>query len=195
MKSSLLKITVVTLAFALSACATIVSAPAGPYQVAGGYSVDLGRQWSDMSGVTMNRGKKVRMLSIDGPLLNRLYLVDGLAPGEFIVKPVSKQQLTPTYRTGMSPTELVEFVADSAAALDFQRVETSGLRPVSFAGGDGMRFDLGAQTKEGLDMAGTAVVAERDGKLYVTLYLAPREHYYATYLPEVEKVLASARFG
>ena len=193
MKSSLLKVSVVLLALALSACATVVSAPAGPYKVASGYTVDLGRQWSDMSGAVLNRGKKVRMLSIDGPLLNRLYLVDGLAPGEFIVKPVSKQQPTPTYRSGMSPTELVEFVADSAAALDYQRVETSGLRPVSFAGGDGIRFDVAAQTSGGLEMAGTALVAERDGKLYVNLYMAPKEHYYGVYLPEVEKVMGSAQ--
>lgn len=186
---------VALLALSLSGCATIVSAPAGPYKVADGYTVDLGRQWSDMSAAVLNRGKKVRMLSIDGPLLNRLYLVDGLTPGDFIVKPLSKQQLTPVYRSGMSPTELVEFVTDSAAALDYQRIETSGLRPVTYAGGEAMRFDLKAQTKEGLDMAGTAVVAERNGKLYVDLYLAPKEHYHDAYLPEVEKVFASARFG
>lgn len=191
----LLKLSAVALALTLSACATIVSAPAGPYKVASGYTVDLGRQWSDMSAAVLNRGKKVRMLSIDGPLLNRLYLVDGLAPGEFIVKPASKQQPTPIYHSGMSPTELVEFVADSTAALDYQRVETSDLRPASFAGGDAMRFDLTAQTKEGLEVAGSALVAERDGKLYVNLYLAPKEHYYGVYLPEVEKVFSSARFG
>jgi hypothetical protein len=192
---SLTRIAVVTLALALSACATIVSAPAGPYKVANGYTVDLGRQWSDISGTVLNRGKKVRLLSIDGPLLNRLYLIDGLAPGDFIVKPASKQSPTPIYRSGMSPTELVEFVTDSAAAMDYQRIETSGLRPVTFAGGEGMRFDLAAQTTGGLEMAGTAVVAERSGKLYVSLYLAPREHYYEVYLPEVEKVFGSARFG
>lgn len=186
---------VVGLALALSACATIVSAPAGPYAVASGYTVDLGRQWSDMSGTLVGRQKKLRLLSIDGPLLNRLYLIDGLTPGEFIVRPVSKTQPTPTYRSGMAPTELVEFVADSATALDYQRVETSGLRPVTYGGADAMRFDLTAQTKGGLDIAGSAVVLEHAGKLYVALYLAPKEHYYDAYLPEVEKVFASARFG
>lgn len=195
MKSSFVKSAVVALALTVGACATIVSAPAGSYQVASGYTVELGRQWSDMSGAVLNRSKKLRLLTIDGPLLNRLYLIDGLAPGEFILRPASKTQPTPTYRSDMSPTELVEFVTDNAVALDYQRVETLNLRPVKYGGVDAMRFELAAQTKEGLDIAGSAVVAEHAGKLYVTLYLAPKEHYYDAYLAEVEKVLDSARFG
>ncbi len=187
--------TVGALVLALAACAAITAAPAGSYQVASGYTVTLGRQWSDLSAAVVGRPKKVKMLSIDGIFLNRLYLVDGLAPDEFMVKAPSKDKPTPTYRTGMSPTELVEFVADSTSALGYQRVETSKLRPASLGGADAIRFDIDAQTPEGLDIAGTAVVAERAGKLYVNLYLAPKEHYYEAYLPEVENIFASARFG
>lgn len=183
------------LALALSACSTITPAPAGPYKVAADYTVDLSRQWSDMSRMAAIGQKKLRLLSIDGPLLDRLYLLDGLSPGEYMVKPAAKDKPTPTYRSGMSPTELVEFVADSTSALDYQRVQASNLRPVSVSGSDGVRFDLTAQTPEGLDIAGTAMVVERAGKLYVNLYLAPKEHYYGAYLPEVEKVFGSARFG
>jgi hypothetical protein len=143
----------------------------------------------------VGRPKNVRLLSIDGPLLNRLYLTDGLAPGEFLLKPARKEQPTPTYRAGMAPTELVEFVADSVAALDYQRVETSNLRPTKFGGDNAIRFDISAQTTEGLNIAGTAMVAETGGKLYVVLYLAPREHYFAANLAEVEQIMASARRG
>jgi len=193
---SLLKIAAVCAAtLSLAACATITSAPAGDYKVASDYTVTLGRQWSDMSAAIMGKPKKVRMLSIDGVFLNRLYLVDGLAPGEFIVKAASKDKPTPVYHSGMSPTELVEFVSDSTSALGYDRVETSHLRPASISGTDGIRFDVAAQTPEGLDIAGTGMVVERAGKLYVNLYLAPKEHYYDAYLPEVEKVFASARFS
>jgi hypothetical protein len=196
MSSKFLKLAVAgALTLGLAGCATIASAPAGDYKVASGYTVTLGRQWSDLSSTIVGRPKNVRLLSIDGIFLDRLYLVDGLKPGEFIVKAASKDKPTPTYRSGMAPTELVEFVADSTAALDYQRVETSHLRPVNFGGTDGIRFDIAAQTNEGLDIAGQAIVAERAGKLYVTLYLAPKEHYYDAYLPEVEKVFSSARFS
>jgi hypothetical protein len=193
---TILRTALVAAAFlTLAACAGVTSAPVGAFQVGQGYQVTLGREWSDISNIMTGRPKNVRLLSVDGPLLNRLYLTDGLAPGEFLVKPARKERPTPTYRAGMAATELVEFVADSVSALDYERVETSNLRPARFAGADGVRFDISARTTEGLDIAGTATVAELGGKLYVVLYLAPREHYFQASLPEVEQIIASARRG
>jgi hypothetical protein len=179
-------------ALTLSACVSVVSAPAGPYKV-GSAQVTLGHEWSDISAIMFARPAKVRLLSMDGPLLNRLYVTDGLAPGEFMVKPMTKERPTPTYRAGMSPNELVEFVSDSVAALDYQRVETDNLRPAKFGSSDALRFDIKAKSKEGLDVSATALVAENAGKLYVVLYIAPTEHYYAAELPEVETVIGSVK--
>jgi hypothetical protein len=180
----------------LAACASVTSAPQGAFKVGTtGYQVTLGREWSDISEIMNGRPKNVRLLSLDGPALNRLYLSDGLAPGEFLVKPTAKDKPTPTYQKGMSPTELVEFVTDSVAALDYQRVETSGLRPTQLAGTEGLRFELKAKTREGLEISGAAVAAEVGGKLYVILYLAPQEHYFQATLPEVESVMKSASRG
>lgn len=181
------------LALALTACATVTSAPAGAYTVGTDYQVTLGREWSDISNIMTARPKNVHLLSVDGPLLNRLYLTNGLEPGAFMVKPAAKERPTPIYRKGMAPTELVEFIADSVSALGYSRVETAGLRPVKFAAADALRFDISGQTQEGLDIAGTAEAAEIDGKLYVVLYLAPKEHYFAAGLPEVEQIMASVR--
>jgi hypothetical protein len=178
-----------------TACATVTSAPAGAFKVGEGYQVMLGREWSDVSQIMNGRPKNVRLLSVDGPMLNRLYLSDGLAPGEFLVRPTAKEKPTPTYHKGMAPTELVEFVADSVSALDYQRVETTGLRPMKLAGADGLRFDIKAKTREGLEISGAAAVADIGGKLYVVLYLAPQEHYFQATLPEVEAVMTSARRG
>ncbi|MFL5294819.1 MAG: hypothetical protein ACJ798_00415 [Phenylobacterium sp.] len=174
----------------------MTSAPAGAFKVGTtGYQVTLGQEWSDVSQIMNGRPKNVRLLSLDGPALNRLYLSDGLAPGEFLVKPTAKEKPTPTYQKGMSPTELVEFVADSVSALDYQRVETGGLRPTKFAGSQALRFDIKGKTREGLEVAGTAAVAESGGKLYVILYLAPQEHYFQATLPEIEGVMKSASLG
>jgi hypothetical protein len=179
----------------LVGCTGVTSAPAGSFKVGEAYEVTLGQDWSDISNIMTGRPKNVRLLSLDGPMLNRLYLTEGLSPGDFLVKPAAKEKPTPTYQKGMAPTELVEFVADSVAALDYQRVETSGLRPAKLAGADGLRFDLVAKTREGLEISGTAEVAEAGGKLFVILYLAPREHYYRATLQEVERVMQSARRG
>ena len=179
-------------ALALAGCVSVTEAPVGAYAVGTDYSVKLGHAWSDVSQIMTGRPKKVHLLSMDGPALNRLYLSEGLSPGDFLVMPAVKEHPTPTYKAEMSPTEEVEFVADSVSALDYQRVETSGLRPGKFGQNDALRFDIAAKTKEGLDMGGTALVAEKAGKLYVMLYLAPVEHYYAATLPEVERVFGSA---
>lgn len=182
-------------ALLLSACATISDAPAGPLKVGSGYDLDLGREWSDISQTMIGRTKNVRLLSIDGPLLDRLYVTDGLAPGDFLIKPVVKERPTPTVRKDMTASERMEFVTDSVAALDYQRVQAVKPRPGKLGSADAIRLDLTAQTKEGLEMAGTAVVATMGGKLYVILYIAPAEHYYKANLDEVEHIIGSARLG
>ena len=182
----------VALALGVSACTTVTSVPAGSLPVGGGHQVTLGREWSDISAIMTGRPKKVRLLSIDDPLLNRMYIAQGLKPGEFLVKPSAKEKPTPTVRANMSATERIEFVTDSVAALVYQRVEALRPRPAKFGNGDGVRFDIKAQTSEGLDVSGTALVAEAGGELYVILYLAPTEHYYEATLPEVERIMASA---
>lgn len=184
---------VALLGLGLAACATITPVPAGPMAVKSDYAVTLGRMWSDVSIMIPARHKKTRVLSIDGPFLNRLLVSEGLSPGEGLLRTVAKEHPAPVVRAGMSATERMEFVADSVAAMNFRRVETSRPRPAKFGAADAVRFDLSAQTAEGLDIQGTALVAERDGRVFVLLYLAPAEHYFAATLPEVERVMASVR--
>lgn len=189
----IMRVAAVVSVLALAGCETVVLAPAGPLAVGKDQQVTLGRNWSDVSAVTYPRVKKVKLLTIDGPLLNRLYLTEGLAVGDKIVGSVSKERPTPVVRSGMSATERMEFVADSVAAMDYQRVQTAKPRPAKIGEASGVRFDLTAQTKDGLDIQGTSVVVEQGGKLFVILYLAPAEHYFQAGLAEVEQVMASAR--
>jgi hypothetical protein len=179
-------------ALMLSACSSIGTAPAGPMKVGGGHTVTLGRSWADISAILPQRQNNVRVLSIDGPMLNRLYLAQGLEDGQGLIKAKSKEKRVPTYRKDMSPTELVEFTADTVAALGYQRVETEKPRPATFGTLDALRLDIKAMTDSGLEIAGTAQLARQGDKLYVVLYLAPAEHYFAATLPEVESLLKSA---
>lgn len=179
---------------ALPACATVTLAPAGPYAV-GGQSVTLGRSWSDISILLPGRPKNVRLLTIDGPLLNRLYIVDGLADGRALASPAGKDPPTPRWRSDLSSGEQVEFVADSVAAMGYQRVETKDLRPARVGGVDGLRFSIAAKTAGGLDISGVAQVAESGGRLFLILFLAPTEHYFGAQEAEVEGIMSSARPG
>ena len=156
----------------LGGCISIPAVPAGPVALGDNHQVVLARQWSDVSALLPQRSKKVRVLTIDGPLLNRLYLAQGLAPGEGLVTAVSKERPVPVFHADMAPTELVEFVSNSIATIGYQRVETAKLRPAKFGETDALRFDVTAQTDSGLEMMGTAEVAAAGGKLYLVLYLA-----------------------
>jgi hypothetical protein len=182
----------IILLLGLSACVSITPVPAGKLTLGGGRQVTLGRQWSDVSAIMPQRAPKVRVLSIDGPLLNRLYVAQGLAPGEGLLKKAAKEKPTPVFHADMSPTEQVEFVAASIAAMGYQRVETSGLRPAKIGADDALRFDVAAQTESGMQLRGVAQVANLSGKLHLLLYLAPAEHYYEATRGEVEAIMASA---
>lgn len=175
----------------LSACAAMEAVPAGPY-VSGRNQITVGRTWTDMRR-PLDVSRRVRVLSIDGPRLNRLFVIDGLAPGEFIVRPASRKRPTPTWTAGLTPTEQVEFLADSLAAMQHHRVETDNLRPVKVGERSGLRFDISAQTVDGLNISGIAQLVEAGGRLYILLYLAPTEHYFDATRAEVESIMASAR--
>jgi hypothetical protein len=182
------------LSISLAGCLSIGDVPAGPF-ASGAHRVTLGRQWAEITTLMPAHAKQMKVLTIDGPLLNRLYIVDGLPEGAWLMKPVSKDKPTPVVRKGMSARERIEFVADNVAAFGYQDVATARPRPAKAGEVDAVRFDLTARTAEGLEMSGTAQVAEKDGKLFLILYLAPTEHYYAALLPEVETVMGSMRVG
>lgn len=173
-----------------SGCAT-ASLAQGSYKAGSAFTVTLARPWSDLSAMLLPRPPGVHMLSIDGPLLNRLYLA-GLAAGQSLVRPTDRDTPRPTFRADMSDGELVEFVTDCVAALEFQAPEASALRPQNFGASPGVRFNLSTRTAEGLEISGTALVARAGDKLNVMLFLAPSEHYYASLLADVEFVFASA---
>jgi hypothetical protein len=178
---------------ALSGCVS-AKLVEGRYSSAPGVAVNLGKPWSDITAYAP-APKKVRLLSIDGPALNRLYVAGQLRAGDTLVKRISKDKPMPTLRADMTDTELVEFVVDSVAALGYQRPEATALRPVKIGTVAGVRFDLNTQTSEGLAINGTVLVGRAGAQSHALIYLAPREHYYDAELAEVEQIFASAAFG
>ncbi|MGE0044950.1 MAG: hypothetical protein AB7J28_05735 [Hyphomonadaceae bacterium] len=175
-----------------ASCAPQARLVQGSLDAGEGYRVQLGRTWSDVTPIMVDRTRNVRVLSVDGPHLNRLYLAGAVRAGDPIVRAMRREQPTPVFRADMTDTELVEFVTDSIAALGYQRPEATNLRPGTLAGVEGVRFEVTTQTPEGLAYDGTSLVARQGESLHLMLYLAPREHYYGTLAQEVETIFASA---
>jgi hypothetical protein len=173
-----------------AACASSGGVVSGSYRAGRAYSVTLVRQWSDITYMLPNRPPNLRLLSIDGPLLNRLYLA-ALEPGQSLFRPSDRDTPRPTYRTDMSDTEMVEFVIDCVAQ-EYQSPEATALRPQNFGAAPGVRFDIATHTAEGLDISGTALAARVGERMQLMLFLAPSEYYYDALLPDVEAIFASA---
>ena len=162
----------------LAGCTAISLAPTGPYDVGGGASVGLDQPWNDASAIWVDRPKKVRMLTLDGPALNRLYLTEGLVDGDVLARSPRRESRTPVYASTMTINEQVEFVAQSLSALGYERVETARIRPTEVGGERAARFDITASNTGGLQISGIGQVLRHDGKLYVAVYMAPTEHYF-----------------
>jgi len=178
-------------ASALAGCASIPTVRAGSYQARGAnFAVSLSRPWSDLTAFA-GTARGVRVLSIDGVALNGLYLATIEPEGSF-VRVMDRDTPRPTYRADMSETELVEFVIDSLATMNYQAPEPAALRPQTLAGAPGVRFDITARTEAGLNMSGTALVARAGENLNILLFLAPSEHYYGAFAREIDAVFASA---
>ncbi|PZO55339.1 MAG: hypothetical protein DCF16_03335 [Alphaproteobacteria bacterium] len=174
----------------LSGCVAAKLVQPGAYRVAGAYSIQVTQAWSDVTPL-VRQEEGVRLLTRDGPALNQLFAA-AIAPGGALAFLADRDTPRPRYRADMGDTEVVEFVIDSTAAWGYQDPESTNLRPQSFAGSQGVRFDLTARTQPGLEIAGSGLVARADDKLHVLLFLAPNEHYYGAYAQEIEAIMASA---
>ncbi|MCA1936959.1 MAG: hypothetical protein LDL37_16060 [Asticcacaulis sp.] len=196
--TALKTIAAATLAAALLAgCGGATLAPKGALAVGTGYSVSLSRDWSDISPLYYSRAKKVKILSIDGPGLNRLFVSEGLSAADpLMVHPVkgdNKNAPAPRGKANMSYPEQIEFVTNALAALDYQKVEASAPKPVDLNGQRAVRFDITAKTAEGLNVRGVAQAASKGGLGYYIVYIAPAEHYYDASLKDVLATMDSAK--
>ncbi len=173
-------------AFAIAGCASMRDPAPGAFRVGDGLSVQLDRVRSDF---TPSGARKLRLLSQNGPTLDRLYLVGGLKPGEGLT---NRPRGAGVYKSTSTAEYLHAFIVASVDALGFTAPALSNDRPAPFGGADGWRLDIATATGDGLAFSGTALYAQKGGRLSVILYLAATEHYFAAGLPSDEAIMASA---
>lgn len=173
-------------AFSAAGCASLRDPAPGVFRVGDGLSVRLDRVWSDF---TPSGARRMRLLSQNGPTLDRLYLVGGLKPGEGLT---NRPRGAGLYKSASAAKELPAFIAASVNALGFTVPALSSCRPAPFGGATGWRIDIATTTGDGLAFSGAALYAQTGERLNVILYLAATEHYFAAGLASVEAIMASA---
>ncbi|HZH43971.1 MAG TPA: hypothetical protein VEY50_07830 [Lysobacter sp.] len=186
----------VLLLLALALLVACASGPGGRLQTAGAVKVydmtlDTSLDWARI------RLRRSEVWTIDGTPLNRLAIFSGVRPGEHVFLLGRERRSRPDgpwYRAGMRLDELQALVVDGLRDQHWVGIQTDNLRPHRFGNVDGLRFDLELTNPSGLIYRGTAAVAERNGRLTVLLWMAPREHYHGRDVAAVDAMLDSMRF-
>lgn len=179
----------------LSACAS--TGPGGRLQPAGTTEVFDMTLTSDLEWARI-KSHRNEMWTIDGLLLNRLMIYSRVAPGEHVFQRAKERRSRPDgpwFRAGMRLDELQQLVVDGLVDQNWVGVAASHARPHDFGGVEGLRFDLRMTHPDGLVYEGTAAVVEREGKLTVLVWLAPKEHYYGRDIVAVNAMLDGVRFN
>ncbi len=132
----------------------------------------------------------------DGTGLDAMMFFTGIEPGKPLIKAdgVAKKELR-RYRANMLPDDVMELLVSNIATLGFRQIATANLHPAAFGGDQGFRFDLTFVTQNGLKMKGTALFAQKAGKLDLILFYAADEYYYGRYSDTVERLFSTVRAG
>jgi hypothetical protein len=166
---------------ALAACASLRDPAPGQFRIGGRFSVTLHRTWSDF---TPDNARGYRLISINGPALDRLYLVAGLrADWDLSHRPLAFSG---------DRADLGGRIAALVVTLGYEAPVIMEMRAALFAGAEGARVAFTTTAGAGLAFAGVAFAAERDGLLDLGLFIAAREHYFAAVLRDAEATMVSA---
>jgi len=176
--------------FVLAACVEIQAVKGGmPVNVGGDLTVDPQVDWATFGPAIADR-----VWTIDGFGLNELRFLTRIEPGSPLMEISGDgRENIAVYQQSMLPNDVMDLVASTLGRIGRQQVRTSGLRPVPFGSAMGFRFDLDFVDKDGLEMKGMAMAAQRNGALDMILFFAPAEYYFEHHAPTVERVFASVR--
>lgn len=151
----------------------------------------LSQDWTAFN-IKTGKGKPAQLLTVDGTVLNSVYLYSDLKEGDSLMKERKRDNPVPKFTTDLSELELVEFLADSLerghGLLD---VQTMNVEPSSFKGAEAIQFDFTALNENGLKISGSSLLGVEDEKLNIVLYMAPTIHYYGKLKGDVSAMMTS----
>jgi hypothetical protein len=187
------------IALSLTACVNYSLIEPGPRTVRGELRVEPTIAWNKRRQVMLiedeivSHNPTVEIWTQDGTGVDQLVFYVGVEEGQPLIRGRAGRDL-PRFHKDMGGTEITELLeASLVAALQASEIEQRELRPVPFAGGDGFRFRFGFALDDEVGREATAVGTVRNGKLYLIVWVGTRLYHHDLYLPEFEKIVASAR--
>jgi hypothetical protein len=134
--------------------------------------------------------------TMHGVTLDGLTFIGGLEDGKELVRWQRRTDIrqVPRFRADMSPPEIAAMIESfyriRAGSLSF---DMTGLQPRTFLGQPGFQFDYRHLGGNELARQGRVVGAVIGRRLYMIMFDAPRSHYFPSLIPEVERIVESAR--
>lgn len=162
----------------------------GPNPAGGKLMIDSEMEWTRLQTT------RYQLWTMDGELLNRLYLVPTVREKEFIFLGQRQTKRRPDgafYQRGLRPDELRDLILDGLRAAGTANVEARNLRPARFGSRDGLRFEFSLANEEGLKFQGMAAAFEHEKGLSLAIFMAPTEYYYPRDEAKVSKMLDTLR--
>lgn len=151
---------------------------------------------SPMEWTRVVNGPRMQMWTIDGELLNRLYLIPRVRDREYIFLGERQTRRRPDgafYQRGLRADELRDLILDGLRAAGTANVVATDLRPAMFGRHEGLRFEVAFSNEEGLQYRGMVAAFEHEKGLALALFLAPSEYYYPRDAANVARMLDTLR--
>ena len=134
--------------------------------------------------------------TLHGLPLDSLTFIGGLEDGNELIRWQRRTDIrqVPRFRADMTPPEIASMIESfyriRAGSVSFSM---TGLQPRTFLGQPGFQFDYEHLGGNELNRQGRVVGAVIGRRLYMILFDAPKSHYFPTIIPEVERIIDSAR--
>ena len=137
------------------------------------------------------------MWTADGPLLDQIIVIPGVADGETLINaPRNSSAALPSFRADMLPNEIEELAESTFVKLYGEGnavVTTEGLRPHRYGDHRGVMFDVTATITDAPMQKGTVGAFIADEKLYMVFFLAATPHYFDKHKDSAAATIQSAR--
>lgn len=163
----------------------------GPNTAGGKLMIDSEMEWTRIYSAS-----RYQLWTMDGELLNRLYLIPTVRAKEFIFLGERQTKRRPDgafYQRGLRPDELRDLILDGLRAAGTANVEARNLRPTTFGSREGLRFEFSLANEEGLKFQGMAAAFEHEKGLSLAIFMAPTEYYYPRDEAKVSRMLNTLR--
>lgn len=179
----------------ISGCAPYALIEPTRTRIGESYSIDPQIKWT-----SLREGGRTELWTVDGPALESLRFVKDVGDGQSLLGRavvVDERQVSedkqPRFRAAMTPSEVVELVADTWSLFGAAKIRATGLRPAKFGTADGFRFELAFVWDDGVEAEATAIGAVIKQRLQLIVYSGTRLYYFGKYRLTVDRLVESIR--